>query len=141
MEEPPPARWKTPGSIPTPSFMRDITGQKDLQKEDYQRFFVPDGKVDPNFSPARNKAIIEKSIKDYEALRARKAISQDDAFGERSDAIASYLFSKEVDSGGENSMKKYFGKRTLAYLRGMQIRDQLMASTVFKNKDGAIIVK
>lgn len=116
----------------------DFTGQKDYQKDDFQRFFVADGKVDANFSPQRNKAIIEQSIKDYEAMRAKKGTSQDDAFAERADAVVSFLRSM-ANGHSEKSVDQYFGRKALAQLRGEEIRRQLMSGMTLKNKDGVII--
>lgn len=129
------------GSSPILNAMLEIQPTQNIQKDDHQRFFVPDGKVDPNFSPQRNKAIIEQTIQEYEKLRAKKASSQDEHFGERADAVLSYLHSVAVDGGSDRNMEKYFGKRMLAYLRGTQIRDQLMANRAIQSKDGAIITR
>src|SRR5438552_3593470 len=81
--------------------------------------FVPKT-PDVGFSPERNKAIIENSIKEYEAMRAKKLKDRLTEYEERADAVVTYL--KHLDRGqGESNMEKYFGKRNLAYLRGLEI--------------------
>lgn len=113
-----------------------ITGSPEtMQRDDMQRFFVKDPK---NFSPERNKAIVEKTIEEYEAMRRKKMEEKVDHYGERADAVVTYL--KSLDRGhGESNLEKYFGKRMLAYLRGQQIRDQLMSGLTIKDKQGNII--
>ena len=95
---------------------------------------------DDGFSPERNKFIIEKSIKDYEAMRAKKMKAHDDAYAERADAIATYLNGLAM-GGRSSSIEKYFGKRTLAYLRGDEIRQKLMANMKIYDREGNLIRK
>lgn len=105
------------------------------QKADYDRYFVKHPK---DFSPTRNKTIVEQTIKDYEAMRIKKAKQFDDHYAERADAVITYL--RSLDRGGAtSSLEKYFGKRMLAHLRGQQIRDMLMAGMRVKNKQGEIL--
>ena len=92
---------------------------------------------DSDFSPERNKQIVEQSIKDYEVMRAKKTAEHDDSYAERSDAVVSYL--RHLDRGATTPMEKYFGKKMLAYLRGQQIRERLMAGMTLQNKKGEII--
>ena len=95
---------------------------------------------DAGFSPERNKAIIENSIKEYEAMRAKKLKDQVDQYAERADAVVTYL--KSLNKGGmESNMEKYFGKKNLAYLRGQEIREKLMANMTVRDQDGNIIRK
>lgn len=91
------------------------------EEKDYKKFFVESG--EPGFSPERNKAIIEKSIRKYEAMRKLKMKEHTDGVAERTDAILHFLKSDAVHS--TNPLEKYFGRNTLAYLRGEQIRDKL----------------
>lgn len=106
-----------------------------MQKADHDRFYVKDP---TGFSAARNKAIVEQTIQEYDAMRAKKAAEHDDSYAERSDAVVSYL--KHLDQGlGESNMSRYFGKKTLAYLRGQQIRETLMKGMTVKNKSGIIL--
>ena len=114
--------------------MTDVTK---AQKDDYQRFFIKDPQ---GFSPERNKAIIEQSIKDYEAMRAQKIKERGDEYIERADAVVTYL--KHLSQGhgnGNANMMEYFGRKNLAYLRGEQIRAEIMKDLSFKNKKGEII--
>lgn len=86
------------------------------------RFFVND----KNYDEAKNRAVIEKTITDYEKMRSEKGRQYDDAYGERSQAVVMYL--KHLDQGGKGSsnLMRYFGKRELARLRGDVIRQKLM---------------
>lgn len=106
-----------------------ITGSaKDMQQSDKARFYNHDK---DGFSAERNKAIIEQTITDYEAMRAKKAREYDDAYGERSEAVISYLKALDkggaISAGGQHNMMQYFGKRHLAYLQGLEIKQKLMA--------------
>jgi hypothetical protein len=101
--------------------MADLTSS---QKEDYERFYVAEG--DPDFSPARNKAIIEGTIKKYEAYRRKKDKEYVDSIRERADAVATYL--KHVDQKSDTPVEKYFSKSELAYLRGQQIVERLQGT-------------
>ena len=115
--------------------LNNKSSAEEILKDDHQRYFVKDPE---NFSAARNKSIIEKTIEDYEEMRRKKAQEKVEKYGERADAVISYL--KSIDSGKNvGSMEKYFGKRYLAYLRGQAIRDQLMAGLTIKNNRGGII--
>lgn len=88
------------------------------------------------FNPSRNKSIIEDTIRWAEQQRTLKNKEHDEDYAERSDAVVSYL--RALDRGmapGTDRMQKYFGKRTLAYLRGEEIRRKLMANmAVMKGK-------
>lgn len=107
-----------------------IKDQKKIN-EDYLKFYkkVPD----KDFSPARNKAIVEQTIVDYDAMRRKKVEEKVEGYGERADAVVSYL--KNIgQAGGESNINKYFGNRMLAYLRGQEIRNKLMGSLMPKDK-------
>lgn len=95
-----------------------------ISNPDYQRFYVHD--PDPNFSPERNKWIVEESIRRYEAFRKKKFKKVREGIAERSEAVASYLTSIH-GAESKNSVERYFGKRTLAYLRGLEITDRIRA--------------
>ena len=90
-----------------------------ISKQDYDRFYV--AKPDPGFSPDRNNAIVEGTIKKYEATVRRKQKEYANKVGERADAVATYLKSFSVGT----PVEKYFGKRTLAYLRGQKILQKI----------------
>lgn len=112
-----------------------IGSPEEMLRADQARFFVKDPK---DFSPARNKQIIEATITAYEKQREKKGKEHDDAYGERSDAVVSYL--KSLDQGKTNqSVESYFGRQYLAHLRGEAIRQKLMQGLMFKNQQGDII--
>ena len=120
-----------------------ITGSgEDMQKSDYNRFYNSDT---TGFNPDRNKAIVEETIKEYEALRAAKAKAYDEDYAERADAVVSYL--KSLDKGGQatpgaqHSLMRYFGKREIARLQGLEIRQKLMAGMKVVDTDGNTIAK
>jgi hypothetical protein len=106
-----------------------------FEKDDYQRFYVE--KPDKDFSPARNKAIIEQTIKDYEAMREKKGKEHDGAYEERADAVTMYL--KHLSGYGEKTVDQYFGRKLLAKLRGDAIKQKLMENMKYMNKEGKII--
>lgn len=89
----------------------------DNQTRDYQKFFII--KPDSDFSPERNKYIVEKSIEKYERKRREQAKKYNERIAERTEAVYSYL--KHLDKGHDTPIEKYFSKRTLAYLRGQHI--------------------
>lgn len=98
--------------------MSDIIFKKqDNQTRDYQKFYVV--KPDSNFNPDKNKKIVEDSIKKYEKKRLDQRKNYIEQLSERADAVYSYL--KHMDRGHSTPIEKYFGKRTLAYLRGQKI--------------------
>jgi hypothetical protein len=78
---------------------------------------------DAGFSPARNKQIIEDSIKAYEANRAKRRKEYAGKLDERSDAVASYF--QHVNQRGGSSLEKYFGRRELARLQGRKIYEKI----------------
>lgn len=105
------------------------------QKRDQEIYFKEEG--DPGFSPERNKAIIDKTIKKYEARRKKAMDDRMNEYGERADAVVSYI--RAIDRGKESKIDKYFGKRYLGYLRGEEIKQQLMANTELRTPEGIII--
>lgn len=115
-----------------------ITGNgEDMKKADHARFFNSDP-VD-GFSAERNKFIVEQTISDYEAMRLKKAKAQDEAYAERSDAVVTYLKVLDRGQGGESNMLKFFGKKELARLQGVEIRQKLMQGMTIRNQQGEII--
>lgn len=86
-----------------------------------QKFFKPEG--DPGFSPARNKHIIDETIKDYELNRNRKMRDYEKALKERTDAVACYLTSPH--GAGSKPVEKYFGRKWLIKLRGEQLLERI----------------
>ena len=87
------------------------------------RKWWPD-KPDVDFSPSRNKAIIEGTIKQYEADRAKKMAEFKEGLAERTDATTSYLTGR-YGIHRSTPVERYFGKRYLAYLRGQDIIGEL----------------
>lgn len=76
-------------------------------------------KPDPDFSPDRNKAIIEGTIKKYEETVEKKRKEYRNQVAERSDAVATYL--KSLSNGSNKPVEKYFSRQELAHLRGQKI--------------------
>ncbi len=94
------------------------------EKDDYQKFFIE--LPEPGFSPERNKAVVEGTIKKHNAMIYKKKHEHDEAYGERADAVVSYLRHAEKKPG--YLLKTYFGRQMLAYLRGEEIRKKLLAN-------------
>jgi hypothetical protein len=92
-----------------------------LDKTDYKYVL---NKPDQNFSPERNKAVIESTINEYDKMREEKRKLLKDGIGERSEAIASFL--KHVNTGkGTDRVESYFTPQRLAHLRGEDIINSL----------------
>lgn len=109
--------------------MADLTKN---QKLDYQKWFKEGGDV--GFSPERNKAIVEKTIRKHELNIMRKKKDYAEAVRERADAVATYL--KSLSNGKELSVERYFGKRELAKLRGQQIIQKLQGRSLLLDDKG-----
>jgi len=87
----------------------------DISKKDYQRFYV--SKPDPGFSPARNKAIIEETIRETDANYKKRFAERLDGMRERSEVVGSYI-RHLVQKNDSTPIEKYIGKRYLAQLQG-----------------------
>ena len=87
---------------------------------------------DPDFSPERNKQVIENSIKKYEAKRLERMKTFREGVKERSEAVASFW--QHVNQGKHNDIDKYFGAKLLAKLRGADIIDELRGRANVINK-------
>lgn len=87
----------------------------DIAKEDF-KFFKEGG--DPGFSPERNKAVVEATIKKHEANIARKNKDYVKQIEERSDVVASYLKSRWAQEG--NPIDTYITRELMAQLRGQK---------------------
>jgi len=106
---------------------------------------------DADFSPKRNKMIIENTIRKYDETRKRRMKDFREGIGERSEAIASFL--KHIDQTGKNKLDGYFTPQMLAHLRGAEIIDKLREKRfvtkqpfytiggVVKNTEGVIVGK
>ena len=80
--------------------MKKTVHNDKLEERDHAKYFlhIPDA----DFNPVRNQEIVENSIKKYEAMRRKKKHEYDEAYAERSDAVASYL--KSFDYVGDHSL-------------------------------------
>ena len=80
--------------------------------------------AEPGFSVAKNRWIINNTIKKYEKNRQKKMAEFTDALRERTDAAATYLMG---DQGAQRSrsVEQYFSKQELAHLRGQDIQNML----------------
>lgn len=84
----------------------------DLNPKDHK--FIVD-KPDDGFSPERNRAVIEYTIRKAEEMVIKKRKEYRDQLAERVDAVATYLTS---DKMATSPITHYFSKKYLAYLRG-----------------------
>lgn len=109
--------------------MTNLTKNQEL---DFQKWFNEDG--DPGFSPERNKAIVEKTIRKHELNILRKKKDYAEAIRERADAVASYL--KSLANGKEWSVERYFGRKELVRLRGQQIIQKLQGNKTLLDDKG-----
>lgn len=96
---------------------------KIVTEKDY-KYFVE--KPDPSFSPARNKAVIEETIKSTEKYFRNIGKVLDDNIMNRIDILGSYGDYK-LNRGGSKSFKDYAGKRLHAELIGEKILSKIRA--------------
>lgn len=87
------------------------------QKRDYQKYYIESPTSD--FSPEKNKSIIEGTIQKYEKKRADMMKLYREGLSERIDAATDYI--RYLERGGSSPAEQYFGKRELARLRGQKI--------------------
>ena len=85
--------------------------------EENKQFFleVPE----PGFSPARNKYIVENSIRKHKARKKKIEKEFMEGMGLRADAITSF-FAYVNDKGGSKSFEEYVGKNTLLEMQGQR---------------------
>jgi hypothetical protein len=93
---------------------------------------------DANFSPARNKAIIKRSIQKQNEMIKKKGTEFRDAYMERSDAVVSYLRKAEKNPG--YAIDRYFDKKYLTFLRGDDIRRELMSKMTIYDSSGKLVI-
>lgn len=105
----------------------------DYQKRDYQKYFLQKG--DKGFSVARNKYIIEKTIKITDQRRELKRKMMEEGMRERVDMSTSYLFSPK-GATMQNDIVKYFGVDELMRLKGQDTKAKLMQPLITKYKQG-----
>lgn len=96
----------------------------DLHPNDY-KYIVEKG--DPGFNPDRNKWVVDSVIADTNAKIKKAKEAWKEPFRERAEAVAAYLTSP-TGAASSNSVEKYFGKKTLAYLRGEEIVNSIKAN-------------
>lgn len=88
---------------------------------------------DPNFSPQRNRRIIDEVIRETDVLARKKQREFAEGLGERTSAIAQFI--SAVNLGGrEEAAEKYFGKKFLNHLKGMQKKAEN------QSKDGLTVI-
>ena len=85
------------------------------QERDRALYFVEDG--EKGFSPEYNNMVIKRTMEKAKKMRLKKQKEYDEAIGERADAVATYLKSRVAE--GNSPIEKYFGKKTMAQLRGI----------------------
>ena len=94
---------------------------------------------DPNFSAARNKAVIEGTIRKNDALRKKKLDAYWKGKGnktglhERIDMAASFMKAKDRGGRGANNITGYLGKRLVSKLKGEQIMQRLKDNLIVRN--------
>ena len=92
-------------------------------KRDYNKFYIENPK---DFSPEKNKYIVEKTIKKYEQKKIQSYKKFTNELRERTHAIACYL--KHLNSGKSTKLEKYFGVKELTRLRGQEVINQIRGS-------------
>lgn len=95
---------------------------QELVKRDRAKYFLPNG--DEGYVKKHNDYVMSEVIRKYEAKQKAKLAEVVDQYGERADAVVTYL--KAVAKGKEAKVDRYFGKKYLAHLRGEEIRQELM---------------
>ena len=81
--------------------------------------------AEPGFSVAKNRWIINNTIKKYEKNRQKKMAEFTDALRERTDAAATYLMGGQ-GAQRSRSVEQYFSKQELAHLRGQDLQNMLV---------------
>lgn len=113
-----------------------MQNRRELEKlyQNYNNASHPDA----NFNPARNKAVIEETIREATKYHQKVHGVLDEALGERIDAFshyATYRFNKGTKSHrdyfGKKLMDAYTGERLLSKLRTMKAADKLGKSNRF----------
>lgn len=94
---------------------------KDFHKDNY-RYFVE--KPDRNFSAARNYAIINGTIEDYEKMRYGVDPKVVKAAGDRADILASFAKYK-LDIGGGKQLEEWLGKEQMNRIYGAALLEKI----------------
>lgn len=92
-----------------------------LDPKDY-RYINPN--PDPDFSPERNKAIIEETIRETERFHKDYVLALGEAWDKRKDILAHYA-KYTIGKGGSQSIKDYIGKKAYEELIGEKILSKL----------------
>jgi hypothetical protein len=94
---------------------------KIVQPEDYKYFIE---KPDQNFSPARNKAIINETIAKTEKYFQGIGKVINDNLGNRIDILSSYA-TKRLGTGSTKTFEEYVGRRMISELIGERILEKI----------------
>lgn len=85
---------------------------------------------DPDFNPARNKAIIEQTEKEADAYHKSIGKAYDEALGERFEVVAHYGNAR-LNRGSTKSIKEYLGDKLYTQLVGERLLEKIrVAKTV-----------
>ena len=107
-----------------------------IQPED-KKFWLDE--PEPGFSPERNEAVVNNTIKKYEKKQLEKRKEAWDGIRERAHAISYWLTSRH-GALSSKPLDKYFGRKYLAKLRGediikrIRVRQNPHANMELRNK-------
>ena len=96
---------------------------EDFNKDNWHLYVE---KPDSNFSPQRNKAVVNEIIKEYETDRLGIDPKVQRAAGERADILASWSKYK-LDVGGEKQLEQWLGRENLARIYGEKLCEKIKA--------------
>lgn len=103
-----------------------------LDPKDY-RYINPN--PDPDFSPERNKAIVEETIRETNAFNAAYNVLRSDAWAERKDILKHYAYYTLVQ-GGRKNIKDYLGKKVYEGLIGEKILSKVRIAETTNRLNG-----
>lgn len=89
---------------------------KEYQAKDIQRYLIDGGDI--GFNPDKNKAIVEGTLRHNWSLFRKRAMDYRAKLHERVEATAYYM--SYLNSGKSGNAERYFGRRELARLRGIE---------------------
>jgi hypothetical protein len=92
-----------------------------LDPKDY-RLINPN--PDPDFSPERNKALVEETIREADAYHKSYALVLGESWEEKKDVLSSYA-RYTIGRGGAQNLKNYVGKREYEILVGEKVLSKL----------------
>jgi hypothetical protein len=103
-----------------------------ISPEDW-KFMEQNPYGDDDFSEEHNKRVIKEVNDHNDKMDRKRKRDYKVKTQERTDAVARYL--KNISQGKSvSSVDKYFGKRHLAYLRGVEVANQLKMNPAILNK-------